>query len=378
MWFFLIFFCIYGWGNYYVIRRFLAVLPAVLEPFRTYILILLIASSVAYLVAKLALVKYSNFIYDIALWIGSVWFAVLLYSLLFLIAVDLYRFVRWIVRYLSHGNFSFPLIPASYLFAGWLVIVAGLLVYGYCNAHNIKTKFINISIPHKTQAGTVLKVLYFSDLHATPVNDGRVIDKVVKISQETRPDIILMGGDVVDDLSKHLNRIGVDKKFSEFYAPLGMYTCPGNHEYITGKDDTFSFLTKNNVHVLCDSVITIRNLVQVIGRDDNRKNRKTLAELKAETHDNLPVILLDHQPFHLEEAQQQGIDLQLSGHTHHGQMFPFNFITKMVYEVSWGYKEKGDTKYYVSSGAGTWGPPIRIGSDAEVILFTITFTEPKK
>jgi predicted MPP superfamily phosphohydrolase len=376
MWFFLIFFAIYGWGNYYVIRRFLAVLPAFLEPFRTYLLILFIASSIAYIVAKLVLIRYSNSLYDIVLWIGSVWFAVLLYSLLFLIAVDFYRFTRWIVRHLSQGGFTFPLIPASWLFAAWIVIVAGLIVYGYCNAHNIKTKYMSISIPHKTKAGTVLKVMYFSDLHATPVNDGRVIDKLTRISQQEKPDIILMGGDIVDDRSNQLYRIGVDKKFSEFYAPLGMYTCPGNHEYITGKDDTFSFLTKSNVHVLCDSVVTIQDLFQIIGRDDNRK-RKPLVELKANTTDGLPVILLDHQPFHLEQAEQAGIDLQLSGHTHHGQMFPFNYITKMVYEVSWGYKEKGNTKYYISSGAGTWGPPIRIGSDSEVILFTITFTEPK-
>jgi len=347
MWFFLIFLSVYGWANYYVIRRFLAVLPGILEPFRTYILISLIAASLAYIAAKLVLVKYSNFFYDIVLWVGSFWFAILLYSLLFLIVVDLYRLVRWVVRWASQGGIALPIIPATYLFAAWVVIVAG-----------------------------VLKVMYFSDVHATPVNNGRIFDKLIRISQEAKPDIILMGGDVVDDKSNQLNRIGIDKKFGQLYAPLGMYTCPGNHEYINGKEDTFSFLTKNNVHVLSDSVVAIRDIVQIIGRDDNRK-RKPLSELRAKANNALPIILLDHQPFHLEQAEQQGIDLQLSGHTHHGQMFPFNFITKMVYEVSWGYKEKGNTKYYISSGAGTWGPPIRIGSDSEVILFTITFTEPK-
>lgn len=377
MWIFLVFFCIYGWGNYYVIRRFLAVLPGFLEPFRTYILIAMVAAGIAYIAAKMYLVRYSSTFYDIVLWIGSLWFAVLLYSLLFLIAIDLYRFARWIVRYLSHNTGSLPLIPANIIFVLWVVIVAGVILYGFFNAQNIKTKFISLTIPSAANAGGTVKVMYFSDMHATPVNDGRVLDKVIRISQEQKPDILLMGGDIVDDRSNQLNRIGVDKKFHEFYAPLGMYTCPGNHEYITGKEDTFSFLTKNNVHVLSDSVVTIPHLFQIIGRDDSRKTRKQLSELRAKANENLPIILLDHQPFHLEEAEKEGIALQLSGHTHHGQMFPFNFITKMVYEVSWGYKEKGSTKYYVSSGAGTWGPPIRIGSDSEVIIFTINFTEPK-
>ena len=376
MWFFLIFLSVYGWANYFVIRRFLAVLPAFIEPFRTYILIALIAASLAYIAAKMVLVKYSNFFYDIVLWVGSFWFAILLYSLLFLIVVDLYKFARWMMRWVSQGGIALPIIPAAYVFAAWIVIVAGLIIYGYANANTIKTKFMSISIPNKAKAGTVLKVMYFSDLHATPVNDGRLFDKLIQVSNEIKPDIILMGGDVVDDKSNQLNRIGIDRKFSQFFAPLGMYTCPGNHEYITGKEDTFAFLTKNNVHVLSDSVVTVGDLVQIIGRDDNRK-RKPLQELRAQANSGLPIILLDHQPFHLEQAEQQGIDLQLSGHTHHGQMFPFNFITKMVYEVSWGYKEKGNTKYYISSGAGTWGPPVRIGSDSEVIIFTITFTEPK-
>ena len=90
---------------------------------------------------------------------------------------------------------------------------------------------------------------------------------------------------------------------------------------------------------------------------------------------DLPIILLDHQPFRLSETAAQNVDLQLSGHTHHGQMWPFNFVTKIIYEVSWGYKKIANTHFYVSSGVGTWGPPVKVGNDAEVINFKITFTE---
>jgi len=377
MWFFLIFLSVYGWANYFVIRRFLAVLPACTEPFRIFILIALVVCSISYIAAKLLLVRYSNYFYDTVLWIGSFWFAILLYSLLFLLLVDSYKLARFVIRYISHSGIVIPFIPPTIIFIAWIVIVTGFVAYGYWNANTIKTKLISISIPHKTKAGTFLKVLFLSDVHATPVNDGRIFDSILRVSNETKPDLILMGGDIVDDKSNQLYRIGIHKKLQELSAPLGIYTCPGNHEYITGKEDTFAFLTNSGVHVLSDSVVTIKDIIQLIGRDDSRK-RKSLEALKAQTSDALPIILLDHQPFHLEQAEQFGIDLQLSGHTHHGQMFPFNWITKKIYEVSWGYKQKGNTQYYVSSGAGTWGPPVRVGSNSEIILFTITFTEPKK
>ena len=92
-----------------------------------------------------------------------------------------------------------------------------------------------------------------------------------------------------------------------------------------------------------------------------------MEELVAPLDKSKPIILMDHTPFHLEEAEQNGIDFQLSGHTHHAQLWPWSYITKAVYEVSWGYKKKGNTHVYVSCGAGTWGPPIRIGNTPEIL-----------
>ena len=89
--------------------------------------------------------------------------------------------------------------------------------------------------------------------------------------------------------------------------------------------------------------------------------------------ENLPVILLDHTPVKLNEATENKIDLQLSGHTHNGQMFPLNFITNLIYEVSWGYLKKGNTQFYVSSGIGSWGPPVKLASDAEIVNLKIKF-----
>jgi predicted MPP superfamily phosphohydrolase len=88
----------------------------------------------------------------------------------------------------------------------------------------------------------------------------------------------------------------------------------------------------------------------------------------------LPVILLDHQPYHLKEAEQAGVDLQLSGHTHHGQLFPLHYITRKIYEKDWGFLQKGKTVFYISCGTGTWGPPVRTAGYSEVVIVDLEFT----
>ena len=131
--------------------------------------------------------------------------------------------------------------------------------------------------------------------------------------------------------------------------------------------------------MLRDSSIKIEESLDIVGREDRsiaqfaRRKRKPVAELMVSVDKNFPVILMDHQPFKLEEAERFGVDLQLSGHTHHGQLWPFNFITKKMYEVSWGYKKKGSTHVYVSSGVGTWGPPVRTGNRPEIVHLKLTF-----
>jgi predicted MPP superfamily phosphohydrolase len=100
-----------------------------------------------------------------------------------------------------------------------------------------------------------------------------------------------------------------------------------------------------------------------------------LQDLVAKTNPTLPLILLDHEPYHLEEAEQNGIDLQFSGHTHDGQLWPGSLLVKSIYELACGYVKKGNTHYYVSSGLGLWGPLFRIGTDSELVVFKIRFSE---
>ena len=161
-------------------------------------------------------------------------------------------------------------------------------------------------------------------------------------------------------------------------APYGVFAVTGNHEYFGGVQKSVAYIQEGNVKVLQDTAVKIDDAFYLIGRKDLTGKsfgdlRRPLNEVMDGVDKNLPLILMDHQPFHLEEAEQNGIDLQLSGHTHHGQLFPFNLITNKVYEKSWGYLRKGETQYYVSCGVGTWGPPIRIGNRPEIVQIKVRF-----
>jgi len=184
-------------------------------------------------------------------------------------------------------------------------------------------------------------------------------------------------GDIASVLRKNLG-----KHLQEIKSAMGVYAIPGNHEYIGGIQKTLPYLESINIKELRDKVLILPNGVQVIGRDDrdNRQmgeenRRKTLKELMAGLDKSYPVIVMNHQPFNLEEAVDEGVDLHLSGHTHHGQLWPLNYITKAVFELSWGYLKKGNTHFYVSSGFGSWGPPVRIGNSPEVVVFNLKFED---
>ena len=165
-------------------------------------------------------------------------------------------------------------------------------------------------------------------------------------------------------------------------APV--YACLGNHEYYSNQPKASRFYREAGITLLQDSVAKIGNLC-IIGRDDRTNmQRKSLAMIMEEArkkgfisdlhlgkHSNEFLILLDHQPYHLEEAEQNGIDFQFSGHTHHGQVWPVSWVTDALYEKAYGSLQKGNTRYYISSGMGIWGGKFRIGTQSEYIVLTI-------
>lgn len=201
---------------------------------------------------------------------------------------------------------------------------------------------------------------------------GRLVHLVPKawlVSNAEKPDLILIGGDIVDINVQPLIRENVAEEFHRLEAPV--YACFGNHEYYSGIPKALSFYKEAGINLLRDSVAAVGSL-RVIGRDDrSNPKRKSLDDLMSGTADSLYTILLDHQPYHLEEAEDHGIDFQFSGHTHRGQIWPASWITDRLFEDSWGEHQRGKTRYYVSSGIGIWGGKFRIGTRSEYVVATL-------
>jgi predicted MPP superfamily phosphohydrolase len=208
-----------------------------------------------------------------------------------------------------------------------------------------------------------------------PRRTGKLVDSINALN----PDIILLAGDIVDEDLAPVIRQNLGEALTRLKAPLGVYGITGNHEYIGGAEAAVKYLEAHGITMLRDSVVKVADAFYVAGREDRDKNRfsgkprKEVKELLLGADLSRPVILLDHQPFALEKAMEAGVDLQLSGHTHHGQLWPLNFITRAVYEVSMGYKKKGNTHFYVSPGFGGWGPPVRTGHRPEVVSILLRF-----
>jgi predicted MPP superfamily phosphohydrolase len=187
-----------------------------------------------------------------------------------------------------------------------------------------------------------------------------------------------MPGDIADEDISPPEAQKMAAVLQKLHARYGVFSATGNHEYYGGLERNLAYLRQGKVMVLMDEAIKVGDSFYVIGRKDLTarqfgERRKPLAEILEGVDPRLPLILLDHQPVHLEEAEQNGIDLQLSGHTHNGQLFPLNLINKFIYEDGWGYLRKGKTQYYVSCGVGTWGPPMRTASVPEIVQISLKF-----
>ena len=214
-----------------------------------------------------------------------------------------------------------------------------------------------------------------SDIHIGYGTTKERLQRYVRMIQAEKPDLILISGDLIDSNLKPVREQHLEQELNQLQAPLGVFMIPGNHEYISGIGKSRTFIQQQtSIQWLQDSVVTLANGIQLIGRDDRHNpRRKSIAQLTDTLSSNRPLFLLDHQPYQLDESAQSNIDLQFSGHTHNGQVWPLNLITGHLFEVSHGYKQKGNTHIYVSSGLSLWGPPFRIGTRSEMVIFDINF-----
>lgn len=309
--------------------------------------------------------------------IGAFWLAFMLYLFIAILVID-------IVRLLNHFFHFFPILSESIKFKTGLIVpaVVSIVVFsGHLNAINTRIREINVSISKRVSGEHKMKIAMVSDIHLGALIGENREKKLVSIIMKHQPDLVLLCGDLVDGDIEKVLRKNLGRHLKEITAPLGVYAILGNHEYYGGISRTLPYLESIPIKVLRDETLVLSNGVQLVGRDDRDsrgmgdKPRKSLSELVKGLNKNYPILVLNHQPFNLDEAVKEDVDLHLSGHTHHGQLWPLNYMTKAIYELSWGYLKKGNTNFYVSSGFGTWGPPVRTGNTPEVVVFNVEFTD---
>jgi uncharacterized protein len=374
--FFIIAFTIYFLTNLYIFLKGFKALPHA-GSFRLIYTIIYIVLASAFIVGKLFERNHSSILTDILNIIGGFWLAFMLYAFLTLLISDI---VYPVLR--LTGILSIQHIP---LFRKWsflitLVLSAGFITFGFINAILPVVKKYDIVINKPAGEIKNFRIAAVSDIHLGSIIRKRSIKKLALMLKTLNPDVVLLLGDIVDG---EIGPVLRDDLLSYFTCPKcrdGLFAITGNHEYIGGAAVTIPYIEKHGIRILKDEVVTLDGGIQLIGRLDrdsfrfNKKERKPLNDLMKQVDITKPVILLDHQPFRLDETAKAGVDLQLSGHTHNGQLWPINYITKMIYELSYGYKKIGNTQFIVSSGFGLWGPRVRSGSRPEVLEIDITFS----
>ena len=379
---FVVIFLIYGGLNFYIgLRGWQALFSYVsfLNPKVYWIIFGLL--SVSYLFSRFSQKFLPTALYEGMTVVGAYWLAFMFYFVLVITALDFLRLLdHWL--HLIPVEIKRNINPTLGLSV--MILVVGIVSYGAWNARHPRVNHYDLSIPKQAGSLKQVHVVMVSDIHLGTIINNGYLTKLVSTVNQLKPDLVLFAGDVFDENIETINKQQMADNFRKLCAPYGAYAVLGNHEYIGGNaEDAIKYLNEAGVKVLRDSSQEIAGSFYLVGRDDRSSERvkgikrQSLQTLMQGVNRSLPVIVMDHQPLQLEEPVEQGVDLQLSGHTHAGQLFPIGLITHRIFEDDWGYLRKGNFQLIVSSGYGTWGPPIRVGNTPEIVDMTIKFKQGK-
>jgi len=298
--------------------------------------------------------------------IGNYWLAFFSLSLMILPVVQL---IMLILRF-TRLDRNKTRVTATIL---TLVILLSVLGYGSYLAYTPTVNSYSIKINKEYKQD--LNVVMFSDMHFGYLSGAKHAERLVQEVNALKPDLIIIPGDIIDDDLDIVQEKDIFSILSGLEAPLGVYGSLGNHDRYRGNmDELITAIESSNMDILYDEGMIVDEGIVLIGRKDHSEGvRMETSELTAQFDEQLPIILLDHQPYQYAEAEAAGVDLVVSGHTHYGQIMPGNLITGALFENDWGYLQKGALHTIVSSGYGFWGPPIRIGSQSEIVQIHIDF-----
>ena len=310
---------------------------------------------------------------------GIFWLPAMVYFLFFFVFIDV---IRALIGFFNKYGLLMPvgsMINSNSLKFGLgisaIVFVAVILIYGIWNAKDINIVSYEISIAKADSSPDLsLNIVLASDFHLSAgQRSQRKGEKIIKAINSLSPDLIVIPGDIIDDAA-YYEQHAMAADLAGLQSKYGVYATLGNHDYMNRDfEKLLKILDEAGVRLLRDSGVKVTDSFYILGREDVSSGRQgggrraALTEIIQGIDPGFPIILLEHQPVDLNEAANAGVDLLLAGHTHKGQFFPVNLITHRIFQVDYGYLTTEGLQIVVTSGASTWGPPIRIGSKCEIV-----------
>jgi hypothetical protein len=312
----------------------------------------------------------SRFIDGLPMWlarlsydIGSSSIFILLYLVIIFLVLDLGRLCGIVPKQILYHNF----------YTSTVLLISLFVIFLWGNIQYHHKQRVELSLTTEKALPKPMKLILISDLHLGYHNPRKELHRWIDLFNAENPDLVLIAGDIIDMSIRPLDEEQMHEEFKRLKAPV--YACLGNHEYYSSEPAAQRFYREAGIRLLQDSMTSLGSLT-IIGRDDRtnmyRKQLKDILAVGQTFIGRHYTILLDHQPYHLEEAEQNGIDFQFSGHTHYGQVWPISWITRSVYECAYGEHQRGNTQYYISSGIGIWGGKYRIGTQSEYVVLNLT------
>lgn len=303
------------------------------------------------------------------------WLTFVLYFALLLLLLDVIRFVVFMIRPLRKSSETWMPTLRKYFLPVAVVCAFVLFVYGLYHFTQPKIVDLTLETDKDVPSWTIVAV---SDLHLGTMTP-QLLQKNVETINSLKPDAVLLLGDQFVINWRDVVPLGYASELRKLKAPQGVYAIQGNHEsfheFVHNKDPRVQYLYDYmKIKVLEDSVLILDDKIALIGRSDSSRlhSRKSLPALMSSVKDAHYSILLDHQPADLKPAEVCGVDLQLSGHTHNGQLFPMNVFQRVKSlfnnKLYYGYRKKGNTQYYVTAGLGGSGAPVRVGTTGEIVV----------
>lgn len=308
-------------------------------------------------------------------WVGAFWLAVVVYAVLIIIVIDFARLTDLFTGWLPNSITADPRLSARWAlgYSGGLVVV--LLIVGRILAVHPVVRTLEIPLARLPEGKDGYRIVEFSDIHLGGLVGIDRLNKIVDKANSLSPDLILLPGDIIDEPPRRLK--WAIEPLKRLRARDGVMASMGNHDYYSGPVEAMKMFERAGILLLKDRSVVIPGTAVISGLDDVSSSREfgqkpvPVASFTSGFDPSLPMIVMHHTPMRVKEIADAGADLMISGHTHGGQLWPFDYITRAVYGVRRGLSRIGKMQLFLGVGVGTWGPPIRIGATPEIVVMVL-------